>query len=571
MKRLLVIFSVLVLLAVIATVVGVLLSERPEGSRLGGSTVLVWRIDGPIPERAQPELFNLTPSFRAPSIANLYRGFRAGLGDSDVEGIAVYLQSTGFGFAKAEELRRQLSAFSDAGKFVECYFETVGEGTNGSLAYYLASVCDQIHLAPIGGVNLLGLYASSPFFRGSFDKLHVEPEYFAVGEYKSAGETFTRSDYSEPAKEALGALFDGWYDLLVDGIAAGRDLEPDRVRQLIDGAPYTAQEALELGLVDQLDYPDQFKDRVEQLAGGSPRLVRLESFGRSTGFGGRKLAVVFALGTIVRGEGGADPWTDETFTGSDDFARTLRDLRDDDSVPAVILRIDSPGGSALASDLILREIELLAAEKPVIVSMSDLAASGGYYIAAKANRIVAEPGTITGSIGVITGRFATSGLEQDLLGVTRDELARGAHAGLWADPRPMDQERAGIVRKMMQPVYEAFVQHVADGRDMSVEEVDAMARGRVWLGRDAQRLGLVDELGGLDRAIALAKQEAGIAPDEEINLVYYPAPRSWLDLFVEERKPLLPAQLRALAKHLSARAPKLLELPSEVAELPEHL
>ena len=240
--------------------------------------------------------------------------------------------------------------------------------------------------------------------------------------------------------------------------------------------------------------------------------MRLESFGRSAGFGGRKLAVVFALGTIVRGDGGADPWTDETFTGSDDLGQTLRDLREDDSVPAVILRIDSPGGSALASDLILREIELLAAEKPVIVSMSDLAASGGYYIAAKANRIVAEPGTITGSIGVITGRFATSGLEQDLLGVTRDELARGAHAGLWADPRPMDEERAGIVRKMMQPVYDAFVQHVADGRDMSVEEVDAMARGRVWLGRDAQRLGLVDELGGLDRAIALAKEEAGIDP-----------------------------------------------------------
>jgi len=571
MKRLLVIFAVLVLLAVAATVVGILLSERPDGSGLGGPTVLVWKIDGPIPERSSPDLFNLTSAFRAPSLANLYRGFRAGLDDSSVRGVAVYLQSSRIGFAKAEELRRQLAAYTDAGKFVECYFESVGEGTNGSLAYYLASACDQIHLAPIGGVNLLGLYTSSPFFRGSFDKLHVEPEAFAIGEYKSAGETYTRTDYSEPAKEALDALFDGWYDLLVEGIATGRDLQPDHVRDLIDGAPYTAQEALDLGLVDQLDYPDQFKERIQTLAGGSPRLVRLETFGQAPSFGGQKLAVVFALGTIVRGSGGADPWTDEISTGSDDLARTLRDLRDDDSIPAVILRIDSPGGSALASDLILREVELLAAEKPVIVSMSDLAASGGYYIAAKADRIVAEPGTITGSIGVISSRFATSGLEQDLLGITRDDIARGAHAGLWADPRPMDDERSTIVRKMMQPVYDAFVQHVADGRGLSVEEVDAMARGRVWLGRDAQRLGLVDELGGLDRAIALAKELAELDPDEPIHLAYYPAPRSWLDLFVEQKQPVLPARLRALAKRLSARAPQLLELPPELAELPDHL
>ncbi len=570
MKRLLVIFAILVLLAVAATVAGIFLSDGPGGS-LGSPTVLVWRFSGPVPERASPTLFDLSQAEHSPSIASLYRGFRAGLADPEVKGVAVYLQSTGLGFAKAEELRRQLGAYSDAGKFVQCYFESVGEGTNGSLAYYLASVCDQIHLAPVGSVNLLGLYSSSPFFRGSFDKLHVEPEYFAIGEYKSAGETFTRSDYSEPAKEALGALFDGWYDLLVDGIAAGRKLEPDRVRQIIDGAPYTAQQALDLHLVDQLDYPDQFKDRIEELGGGAPRLVRVETYGQAPGFGGRKLALVFATGTIVRGSGGADPWTEETSIGSDDLTRTLRDLRDDDSVPAVVLRIDSPGGSALASDLILREVDLLAEKKPVIVSMSDLAASGGYYIAAKANKIVAEPGTITGSIGVISGRFATSGLEQDVLGITRDGISRGAHAGLWSDPRPMDDERAALVRKMMQPIYDAFVQHVADGRGMSVEEVDAMARGRVWLGRDAQRLGLVDELGGIDRAVALAKEAAGIGEDEAVHLVYYPAPRSWLDLFVEQRSPALPASLRALAKHLSARAPGLLELPSEVSDLPDHL
>jgi len=569
MKRLLVIFAVLVLLAVAATVAGILLSERPSGTGLGGPTVLVWRAQGQLPERAQPDLFALPSGIQRPSLASLYRGLRTGLDEPEVKGLAIYIQNAGFGFAKAEELRRQLAAYTAAGKFVECYFETVGEGTNGSLAYFLASACDHIHLAPIGSVNLLGLYSSAPFFRGALDKLQIEPQFFTSGEYKSAGESYTRKDFSEPAKEALSALFDGWYDLLVQGIAAGRDLEPERVRQLIDGAPYAAQEAVDAGLIDDLLYPDQFRDRIDQLAGGAAHLVRLQGYGQSSGFGGgRRLAVVFAQGTIVRGTGGSDPWTDEVSIGSDDLSETLRDLRDDSSVPAVVLRIDSPGGSALASDLILREVELLAAQKPVVVSMSDLAASGGYYIAAKATKIVAEPGTITGSIGVITGRFATSGLEENLLGVTRDGVARGAHAGLWNDPRPMDDERAALVRKTMAPIYDAFVHHVSEGRGMSVEEVDAVARGRVWLGRDAQRLGLVDELGGLDRAIALAREQAGIDPSEELRLAYYPAPRSWLELFVEDRQPLLPASLRALAKRLKARAPGVLELPPELAELP---
>ena len=228
MKRLLVIFAVLVLLAVIATVAGILLSERPEGTGSAAPTVLVWRVDGPDPRARPARAVQPDPELPRARASPTSTGASAPGSTTRGQGLAVYLQSTGFGFAKAEELRRQLAAYPDAGKFVECYFESVGEGTNGSLAYFLASACDQIHLAPIGGVNLLGLYASSPFFRGSFDKLHVEPEYFAVGEYKSAGETFTRNDYSEPAKEALGALFDGWYDLLVDGIAAGRDLDPGR-------------------------------------------------------------------------------------------------------------------------------------------------------------------------------------------------------------------------------------------------------------------------------------------------------------------------------------------------------
>ncbi len=567
MKRLLIIFLVLVLLALAATVAGILLSGG-RGGRLGGDTVLVWRVQGQIPERARPDLFALSSSLRPQSVASLYRGFKRGLDDPDVRGLAVYIRSTGFGFAKAEELRRQLQAFSDRGKFVECYFESIGEGTNGTLAYYLASACDSIQMAPVGAVNLLGLYADSLFFRGTLDKLHVEPEYFTVGEYKSAGEQFTRTDHSEEAEEALSGLLDSWYQILLEGIGQGRGMETEGVRSLVDGAPYTADEALANGLVDRLSYPDEFRAHVEELAGGSPKLVRLETYGQHGSFSGQKVAVVFSLGTIVRGSGGADPWTEESFLGSDDLSDTLRTLRDDPSIRAVVLRIDSPGGSAIASDLILREVELLAAEKPVVVSMSDLAASGGYYIAAKADRIVAERGTITGSIGVVAGRFATSRLETETLGLSRDPLSRGAHAGLWRDPRPMDADRADRVQKLMDPIYAAFVGHVAEGRGMTVEEVEPIARGRVWSGDDAADLGLVDELGGIDRAVEIAKELAGIAPEEEARLLYYPEPRSWLELLTSTDKPLLPASLRALAKRLTTRPSGALELSPRLADLP---
>ncbi|MGD2115417.1 MAG: S49 family peptidase, partial [Acidobacteriota bacterium] len=244
MKRLLIIFLVLVLLAAAATLAGILLSDRP-GPGLGGPTVLVWHVQGPIPERTQPDLFTFTSGLHAPSVSSLYRGFRRGLEAPEVKGLALYIRGTGFGFAKAAEFRRQLRAFADAGKFVECYFETVGEASNGSLGYLLAAACDRIHLAPVGAVNLLGLYSDPLFLREGLDKLKVEPEFFTAGEYKSAGEQYERTEHSPESREAISAALDGWFDLLVDGIAAGRGFEPDHVRSLIDRAPYTAQEALD--------------------------------------------------------------------------------------------------------------------------------------------------------------------------------------------------------------------------------------------------------------------------------------------------------------------------------------
>jgi len=443
----------------------------------------------------------------------------------------------------------------------------VGEGTNGTLGYYLATGCDHVYLAPVGTVNLLGLYADSLFLRGTLDKLQIEPEFLTVGEYKSAGESFTRTDHSEPAREALDAVLDGEYRQIVDAVAEARGLPREEVLRLIDTAPHTASEALDAKLVDGLLYPDQFRDRIGELAGAEPRLVALDEFHHGDGLGAGRIAVVFAAGTIVRGSGGLEPWTDEVSVGSDDLTTIFRDLADDDGISAVVLRIDSPGGSALASDLILREVELLAAEKPVIVSMSDLAASGGYYIAAKARRIVAEPGTITGSIGVIMGRFATEGFETDKLGLSHDPISRGANAGLWRDPAPLEPAERAKLASLMEDVYRAFVAHVAEGRHMEVADVERVARGRVWLGSDAVEIGLVDELGGLDRAVELAAEAADLGDPDAVHLVYYPKPAGWLELLFAERQPLLPAGLQRLARSLAPAVRGSLQAPPEVRGL----
>jgi protease-4 len=566
MKRLLLVFALLVVVAAAAAAVGILLADGP-GAQAGDPIVLTWRLDRPVVEWS-PEVAIPFATGEAPdTMETLYRALAGARDDDRVVGLAVYLQQTRFGLAKAQELRRQLTSLADRGKFVECYLETAGEGSNGTLAYYLASACDRIHLAPGGDLNLLGLYADSVFFRGTLEKLKIEPHYAASGRFKSAGETFTRNELSPESAEAVGAVLDSDFRQLVTGIAADRRLDAGRVRALVDGAPYDAAAALELGLIDGVAYPDEFRDLVEERAGGEPRLVSLRDYRPPRRRGGHTVAVAFAMGTIVRGTGGRQPLTDEFFLGSDEAGEMLRDLREDEAVDAVVLRIDSPGGSALASDLILREVELLAREKPVVVSMSDLAASGGYYIAAKATHIVAEAATLTGSIGVVGGKLVTRRFQDEFLGISHDTLQRGANADLYSSLVAFSPEQAARVRRDMDRVYRTFIDHVAAGRGLPAQEVEAVAEGRVWTGEDARERRLVDDLGGLDRAIELASEAAGIGPDEPVRLVFHPRQPSWFDMLLERREPALPASLAHLVRRLEARPAGVLELPPELASL----
>jgi protease-4 len=565
MKKLLLIFLLLVGLAVGIAALAIALAGR-DGPSLGTARVLSLRLDEPLVDYSPEPRLPLVAVAPRHSLATIYRAVRRARRDEHVESFALYIQDASMGLAQAQELRRLVGSLAAAGKRVECYLEGAGEGTNGTLDYFLATACPRISLLPGSDVNLLGLLADAAFLRGTLDKLRIEPDFDHVGAYKSASETYTETEHSPAAEEALGALLDDLYGQIVGAVAAARNLSPEKVRALIDEAPHTAEQALANGLVDELAYPDEFEARLLADAGASA-LVEVEDYGGGPSLG-KRLAVVFAQGVIVRGEGGLEPWSRQRFLGADDLRELLPRLADDSAIPAVVLRIDSPGGSALASELMLREVVRLAHAKPVVVSMSSLAASGGYYIATRASKIVAEEATLTGSIGVVGGKLVTRRFQQELLGISHDPLLRGASADFYSTLAPFSPAQRQRFRAQMKAVYERFVGHVAQGRGLAPTAVEALAGGRVWSGQRAKALGLVDAIGGLDLALELAAEAAGLSADE-LALAYYPEPPSWLEFLSGRDRLAAPTSLAALRAALAPRAPQLLELPAELARLAE--
>jgi len=571
MKKLLVLLLILVAIGAISTVAGLFLAS--DGSLLpGGDAYLVWEVDGPIVDYRPAGSWPFGAGGKRQSFASLYHSLTAARLDPGIVGIAVYVRNARFGLAVGEELRGLLLALRETGKFVECYLETAGEGSNGTLAYYLASACDSIALAPAGDVNLLGLYADGVFLRGALEKLKIDPYFSHVGDYKSAAETFTEYGHSPAAAEAISAVLDSYYATILDDLASARKIDGDRLSDIVDGAPYTAVEALGLGLVDALEYPDQFFDRITGRVGAAVRRRDIATYRPAPErLGGPRVAVVFAQGSIVRGVSGLDPWANRQQITAGDTVRLLDELADNDSIRAVVLRIDSPGGSAQASDLILRAVERLAEKKPVVASMANVAASGGYYIAAKASHIVASPTTLTGSIGVVGGKFVTRRLESELLGITHDTLKRGANAGLYSSVEPFSPVQQERYLHLMQGVYTTFLGHVAAGREMSVEEVTVVAGGRIWTGADAAQGGLVDRLGGLGVAIALAREAADLPPGQPLALDYYPRPTGLFQELLRARSELSSNRLLELAESFNARVEggsrPLLEIPPELAQL----
>jgi protease IV len=568
MRRLLIIFLVLAALGAALAALGVVLARgHLKPHLLGGAQVVTLRLAGEIPDyRPAPPLPWLSYGPES-HLAGLWRTLDALRRDPAVRALAVRIDDVGTGLAKAQELRRQLAETVSAGKTVVCHFDTAGEGSNGTLEYYLASACSSISLAPVGELNLLGLYSDPLFLRGTLDKLKIEPDFLAAGRYKSFAETFTESAHSPAAREALEAVLDGYWRQIVADLAAARGLGGDRVRELVDRAPLAAAQALATGLVDHLEYADEVRARLDEELGGKPQWVEFGEYARRRVASPSRraaVAVVFAQGAIVRGNGGAEPWTGEPLIGAEGLGELLSELAEDDGVAAVVLRLDSGGGSAVASDLLHRRVELLRRAKPVVVSMSDLAASGAYYLAAGASRIVAEPASLTGSIGVVSGKLATGRFERELLGATRDPLARGARAGIYSSALPFDDDAREALGARLGDVYDRFLAVVAAGRGLPRPAVERLAQGRVWVGEDAERLGLIDSLGGLDAALAAARELAGL-PAGEGAVRFYPRSRGLWEWLAASGGPHFGADAAAwrdlAAWRRDVRVPGALELP----------
>jgi len=431
--------------------------------------------------------------------------------DEDVAGILIRINGSGYGMGQFQEIRDAIMEFRESGRVVMCYITDCSTGD-----YIVASACDQILIHPSAGVRLIGLRSERSFYKGALDKLGIRAHLEHIGEYKSASETFARSNMSDPHRENLNSILDDLYDQLTTDIATARGWTPEYVKQLIDQGPFTANQARKLKIVDELIYTDGLDHRANKLAESKVTLVNVNEYLNSGLYPHDwtvpkpKIAIIKAEGMMLTGESFTDPFTGTKVMGAETIARTIRHTRQDESIKAVVLRIDSGGGLVIAADIIWNELINLTITKPLIVSMADVAASGGYYIAAPADVIVAEPGTITGSIGVIGGKYSFKGLYEKL-GIKKEIIKRGAHADFYSNYSDYPQHEQEIVQKQINEIYEDFTSKVARGRtQLTKADVDKVARGRVWTGRQAKEKGLVDELGGLSKALSVAKKRAGL-------------------------------------------------------------
>ena len=498
------------------------------------NATLVLRVGGSLAEMAPNDVVGYLRGTRTPTVRGVVDNLRKAKADSRVR--AVMLKPTGFEspfWGKVQEVRDAVLDFKKSGKPIYAYVEY-----GGDREYYLATAADKIFLMPSAALDLTGVATYELFLRGTFDKIGVYPDLHRIGDYKTAVNTFKEKSYTKAHKEMDESMTRDLYEQIVRGIADGRKKNEADVRKLIDDGPFLPEDALRAGLVDDVAYEDQVD---EELRGGEKRAhldtddyarVSLASVGLNKG---PRIAVIYAAGTIASGKNGYEP-LNGAVAGSDSLIEYIRQARRDSAVRAIVLRIDSPGGSTIASDAIWRELVITKTERsdrPLVVSMSDLAASGGYYIAMPAQVIVAQPSTLTGSIGIFGGKFVTGGLYEKL-GAHIESTSIGRHAEINGPARPYNEAEVKKLQEQLQSFYDQFVEKVAESRHSTPEKIDAIAQGRVWTGRQAKQNGLVDELGGLDRAIAIAKQRAKIAADSDVELVVYPPRKSFYELLSDQ-------------------------------------
>ncbi|HUL72979.1 MAG TPA: signal peptide peptidase SppA [Vicinamibacterales bacterium] len=546
-RGVLIIILVLVLVVCVSAVSLFLLTVTAGAPpTVPSEAALYLKLNGPWDEVARMDLFSQLGE-PSPTLRELIASIRRAKRDARVKTLVITPSVEGALWAQIQELRAAIDDFRSAGKPVVAYLEA-----GGPQEYYLASAANKIILMPAGAIDLSGLATYELFFRGALDKIGVYPDLLHIGDYKTASNTFTEKGFTTAHKEMSKSLNSDWFGQLVTGIAEGRKRPEAEVRKLIDSGPYLAEEAKNAGLVDVLGYEDQI-DKAPPVQGTTK--MDGDAYERATNFGGafasNRIALLYAVGTIASGKSSFDS-PGATVLGSDTFDQWVRKVRVDPSVRAIVVRIDSPGGSAIASDAIWRELMLARDVKPVIVSMGDVAASGGYYMAVPAHVIVAEPGTITGSIGVVTGKFVVKDTLEKL-GIGVDSVSDGRLAEINSPFKPFSKDERARIESQLQSTYELFLSRVAEGRHLTTAKVDTMAQGRVWTGHQAKDLGLVDELGGLDTALQIAKQRAKIDPKSEVELVVYPAKRSLFEVLSNPLGRNADSGLSVLARPRDAR------------------
>lgn len=499
-------------------------------------TLLVITLDRTIYERSpvNSENWRTIPLSREQIVKNLRKAAR----DPRISGILLHVENPRMTISTALDIHEELRKFRQSEKRIIAYLEQAGLQT-----YFLVSMADTIIMPPAGDLNLMGLRAEIPFYKALFDKLGVTPEFVALGKYKTAPQIFTMDHLSDEYREVINSILDEYYHEYVDHIALARGVSAEQIKEWIDGGLYSASSAKTLGMIDNVLYEDQLEAFLKtefgieeqkrndetaedkkptfalrtiehvEYAQTSIRVPRLYE-------SGAKIAVVYARGTIVSGES-SSAIARHPRIGSQTLSDLLFSLAENEEIEGVILRLDSGGGSARASDLIRHAVEELRQKKPIVVSMADMAASGGYMIAAPANSIVAYPLTMTGSIGVFGGKFSLRGL-YDLIGLNIEAVQRGEHAGLFTEIRPFSASEHELFHDRIQEEYRGFLTKVAEGRQMAVEQVESLAQGRVWTGRQAFEHGLVDRLGGLDTAVDMLKEYLELDDDDDIRLINYP-------------------------------------------------
>jgi protease-4 len=508
---------------VTATFLAFIYSEFNRPPQVAAASYLEIGLGGSLPELAEPD--PLTAFFlggRPVSVHDIWENLRKAKVDSRVRCVLIRLGELGGEWAKASEIRDAILDFRRSGKKVYAYIE---EAPEFDKEYYLATACDRIILQPLGWLGVNGVGGWVPFFKDGLDKLGIDAEFEHVEQFKTAYNMFMEKGFTEAHRLMLESIDGDIFGEYVRTVASARKMTEENFKELLDQGLFQGEQARQAGLVDDVMYDDEMRKllredgrELERTSLSEYNRVSPSSLGLETG---RKVALIYAMGPIVTGEGVYDT------IGGRTLSRWIRRAREDRSVAAIVLRVDSPGGSSVGSDDVWREVFLAKKEKPVVVSMSDLAGSGGYWISMAAHKIVAQPQTLTGSIGVIAGKFSLAGLYAKL-GITAEKMTFGRRADMFSTFRPLTPDERRFLKEQILWTYDRFLTKAAEGRTMTKEEVDKVAKGRVWTGRQAKEIKLVDEIGGLTMAIGQAKKLAGIPAEEEVSLVVWPKSTSLL-------------------------------------------